>query len=360
MSASRITRIHAWAVTTRVRGVFRIALGEQREAKSIYVLVELGDGTRGWGEGAPAPSITGEHPEASLEAVKLVAGRLIGLEPLRDYASVRRLLDKLLRGYPAARAALESALLDAVSRSIGAPLCTLLNGCGVVSRETSITISLDEPSVMAGRAREAVSRGFRRLKVKLGGPPSLDYERVRAVREAVGEGVEIIVDVNQGWGYHDALRLVQLLHELGVVMVEQPLPARDLEALAELSKRSPVPIAVDESVMSEEDVVRLYSLGFRGVVNVKVSRVGGPERAARLLELAERLGLGTMVGCMLETSLGVAHALHASSATSLDFTDLDAPLLLEEDPADCVEYRGPLVSARVSRGVGCEPRTEPV
>ncbi len=341
----------------RVRGVFRIALGEQREARVVYALVELDDGTVGWGEGAPAPSITGEHVEASLEAGRLVAVRLQGLYLLRDYSRVERILDAL-RGYPGVRAALEAAVLDAFSKSVGVPLCALLGGCGSLSRETSYTISLDEPRVMAEKALEAVRAGFRRLKVKLGGPVDVDVERVKAVRDAVGDRAEIMVDVNQAWSLHDAIRALHVLQDLGVVLLEQPLPAWDLESLAELSRRSPIPVAVDESVMRERDVARLYSLGFRGVVNVKVSRVGGPRAAARILELVEGLGLEAMIGCMLETSLGIAEALHASSRAALSFTDLDAPLLLEDDPASCVEYRGAVVSAVLSRGVGCEARRD--
>ena len=210
---------------------------------------------------------------------------------------------------------------------------------------------------MAERALELVSRGFRRLKLKLGGPVELDIERVRAVREAVGDGVVITVDANQAWGYWEAVRAVRELERLGVVLVEQPLPAHDHEAAARLSQLAPVPIALDESVLGVRDLLGLYRLGFRGYVNIKVSRVGGVDVAARIGLLAEELGLETMTGCMLESSLAIAASLHASSVYQPSIVDLDAPLLLEEDPAGCSVYRDTAV-LEVPRGpgVGCEPR----
>ncbi len=341
----------------RVRGVFRIAYGSWREAETLYARVELSDGTVGWGEAAPAPRVTGEYPEAGLAAGRMAAGKLIGV----DVERLGELLDRLtvlLRGYPAARAAIANALLDAYARLHGAPLCDLVGGCrGMGGSETLVTVSLGEPWEMAERASELVSRGFRMLKVKLGGPVGLDVERVRAVREAVGEGVVVTVDANQAWSHWDALRALEELEKLGVVLVEQPLPAHDLEALAKLSSVSPVPIAVDESVLTLRDLVALHRLGFRGYVNIKVSRVGGVDVAARMGIVARELGLETMTGCMLESSLAIAAALHASSVYKPSVLDLDAPLLLEEDPAGCRVYAEPprLAEPR-GPGVGCEPR----
>ena len=352
----RVSRVYLSLVPLRVRGVFRIAGWEARVSETLVARVELSDGTVGWGEAAPAPRVTGEHAEAALEAARLAATRLAGLEA-EELGAALALLDRVLWRSPAARAALVNALFDAYGRLHGVPLCNLLGGCRARRLETLVTVSLGSPEEMAARALRLVSEGYRRLKVKLGGPVELDVERVRAVREAVGEGVVLTVDANQAWSYWEAVRFLGEAPRLGVALVEQPLPARDYEGLARLSQVSRVPIAVDESVLEPGDVARLYALGFRGVVNVKVSRVGGVDRAAAALRLAESLGLGTMIGCMLESSLATLSSLHVAATTSPSFVDLDSPLLIE-DPSGCPVYeaRGVLRVPLDEPGVGCEPR----
>ncbi len=353
----RIERVEVILSRIELAKPFRIALGETRVAETLYARVELSDGTVGWGEAAPAPRVTGETPRAALEAARMASRLLVGLEAWR-LGEATRLLDKALLGAPAARAALLNALMDAVARSRGLPLCALLGGCRRGERYTFVTVSLGSPEEMAREALAWFSRGFRRLKVKLGGPWRLDVERVRAVREAVGWGVDLIVDVNQAWSYADAVAAVRELARLEVLLVEQPLTARDHEGIARLTSISPVPVAVDESVLSTRDLIRLYSLGFRGIVNVKVSRVGGVDRAAELLRLAEEFSLGGMVGCMLETGLALRASLHAASvAPSTIIHDLDAVLLIGHDPTSCIEYgEGGLLPSVGGAGVGCEPR----
>ncbi len=354
---SRIEGVEVTLSRVELAKPFRIALGESRVAETLYARIELSDGTVGWGEAAPAPRVTGETPGAALEAARMASRLLVGLDAWR-LGEALRLLDKALFAAPAARAALVNALMDAVARSHGLPLCALIGGCRRGDRYTFVTVSLGSPEEMAREALGWFSRGFRRLKVKLGGPWRLDVERVRAVREAVGWGVDLIVDVNQAWSYADAIAALGELARLDVMLVEQPLPARDHEGIARLSSVSPIPLAVDESVLDGRDLVRLYSLGFRGVVNVKVSRVGGVDRAAELLRLAEELSLGGMVGCMLETGLALRASLHAASVAPSNIVhDLDAALLIGRDPTGCIEYgEGGLLPGVGGVGVGCEPR----
>ena len=352
----RVSRVYVSLAPLRVRGVFRIAGWEARTSETLVARVELSDGTVGWGEAAPAPRVTGEHPGSALEAARLASQRIIGLDA-EELGMVVDAVDRVLRGSPAARAALVNALYDAYGRIHGVPLCNLLGGCRSHRLETLVTVSLASPEEMASRALELVSSGYRRLKLKLGGPVDLDLERVRAVREAVGDGVMLTVDANQAWGYWEALRFAREAPRLGVALVEQPLPADDFDGLARLSASSPVPVAVDESVLGVRDAVRLYSLGFRGVVNIKVSRVGGVDRAAALARLSESLGLGVMIGCMLESGLATLSSAHLAATTEPLIVDLDSPLLIE-DPSGCRVYEAPgVIRVPVGEpGVGCEPR----
>jgi L-alanine-DL-glutamate epimerase-like enolase superfamily enzyme len=178
-----------------------------------------------------------------------------------------------------------------------------------------------------------VARDFRVLKLKLGGGDGLDAERVRAVR-AAREDATLLADVNEGWTLDEALELLPQLAKLGVAFVEQPLPARDEDA-ARLKDASPLPIALDEACHTLADVAPCARLGH--AVNVKLAKCGGIREAVRMVHAARALGLRTMLGCMIESSLGIAAACQIASL--FDVVDLDGNLLLAEDPWHGVELR---------------------
>ena len=351
----KIAFIKARIVEVPVKGVFRIAYSEARVARALMVKVVLDSGVCGFGEASPSLHVTGETVESAKSFVELVANRLQGLR-LPEELNVALRKVHFLDTFSSARAALETALLDATARHLGVRLVDLLGGPLYAEIETDITISLSTPEEMARQAEEYVGRGFRVLKLKLGGPARLDVERVRAVREAIGDSVRVRVDVNQAWSLREALWAIPKLEELGVELVEQPTPAWCLECLEVLSKTSTVPIAADESAKTLRDVVRLAAKKAVDVVNIKLAKIGGPLQAVTAARVAASEGLEVMYGCMLETRLGITAAASAAYASqNLAYVDLDAPLLLQTDPIrGGVEYKGAMLRLPVEPGLGVD------
>ncbi|MGZ4389790.1 MAG: dipeptide epimerase, partial [Gaiellaceae bacterium] len=228
----------------------------------------------------------------------------------------------------AARGALDAALHDLQGKLLGVPVWKLL-GLPRGGPPTSWTIWLGDPDDMARRAEKVAGR-FRRLKLKLGGRDGLDVERVKAVR-AVTE-VLLQVDVNEYWSLDEALESIPQLAELGVQYVEQPLPAGD-EAGPELKRRSDLPVYVDEDCHTLGDVARCAERAHG--VNLKLAKSGGIREAVKMAHAARALGLGVMLGCMVESGLGISAG--AQIASLCDHVDLDGNILLAQDPWPGVE-----------------------
>jgi L-alanine-DL-glutamate epimerase-like enolase superfamily enzyme len=314
-----------------LRDPFVIARSEHNQGRSITtVAVELHDpaaGLTGVGEGYP-DAYYGETPEtmavvmpALLEVVEL--GVLEGdLDTTRAaLVATAMAFDGVVRGHGAAKCALDIALHDLAGKRLGIAVVDLLG----LSRElppTDFTLGIDAPDVVAERARRAAR--FPALKIKVGGPA--DLETLQAVRAVYGGPIR--VDANTGWTPDSAERLLPELVRLGVELIEQPFPARRLDQLAWLQARSPLPIVADESAVADEDLDGL--VGVVAGVNVKLAKCGGVGPAARMLARARSLGFRTFLGCMEETSVGIAAS--AAVASLADWVDLDGCLLLAEDP----------------------------
>ena len=304
--------------TLRLEAPFTISRSTSVEEEVVWV--ELAhDGLSGFGEAQPQDHY-GETVEGA-EAFLDEAAALLGDDPFALEAIGARLGE--LPGNQAAKAAVDGALHDLCGKLVGQPVWRLL-GLERNGRPTSWTIWLGDPDDMARRA-EAVGGRFRRLKLKLGGRDGLDVERVRAVRGVTG--LPLQVDVNEYWEIEEALAAVQELADLGVEYVEQPLPAGAPDG-ARLRRESPLPIYVDEDVHTLTDVQEAAQRAHG--INVKLAKSGGIREAVRMAHAARALGLGVMLGCMVESGLGIAAAAQIGSLC--DHLDLDGNLLLAEDP----------------------------
>ena len=317
--------LEARIVTLRLAETFVIARESADTADVVQVELRH-DGISGFGEAAPIERY-GESAESALEFVGN-AGELIGDDPWALEEIGARLAT--LPGEYAAKSAVDAALHDLCGRLAGEPVWRLL-GLRRVGPPTSWTIWLGDPDDMARRA-EKVRERFRRLKLKLGARDGLDVERVQAVRGVVD--VPLQVDVNEYWTLDEALDNVPRLGALGVEYVEQPLPAGD-QGGATLKAASPVPIYVDEDCHTLADLPRCA--GRAHGINIKLAKSGGIREAVRMTHAARALGLGVMLGCMIESGLGIAAAAHIASLC--DHVDLDGNLLIAEDPWPGVEFR---------------------
>jgi L-alanine-DL-glutamate epimerase-like enolase superfamily enzyme len=304
--------------TLRLEAPFTISRSTSVEEHVLWVELAL-DGASGFGEAQPQDHY-GETVEGAESFLDEAAG-LLGDDPFALEAVGARLAE--LPGNHAVKAAVDAALHDLCGKLAGQPVWRLL-GLERGGPPTSWTIWLGDPDDMARRA-EAVGARFRRLKLKLGGRDGLDVERVRAVRGVTD--LPLQVDVNEYWEPDEALGAVQELAGLGVEYVEQPLPAGDAGG-ARLKRESPVPIYVDEDCHTLGDVAACAERAHG--INIKLAKSGGIREAVRMAHAARALGLGVMLGCMVESGLGIAAAAQIGSLC--DHLDLDGNLLLAEDP----------------------------
>ncbi|HET6505314.1 MAG TPA: dipeptide epimerase [Baekduia sp.] len=330
---------------TRTRLTLRdplvISKGAEQHADVVHVAVRWG-GAVGCGEAAPQDE-DGQTPESVARYLD-AAAPLLGDDPF----ALEAILARAGASDRAGRAALDAALHDLVGTLIGQPMWRLL-GLTPGGPPTTYTISLAEPQAMADGARAALTRfaGLRALKLKLGAGRDLDVARVRAIRSAVGPGVALVVDANEAWTLPEALAVLPALADAGVALVEQPLPRDSPEAPA-LKARSPVPVYADEACHTLADVGALADR-VHGI-NIKMSKCGGPREALRMIHTARALGLGVMLGCQVESGLGLAPAVALSGLA--DVVDLDANLMLERDPAPGLTLRDGVQTASARPGLG--------
>ena len=313
-------------LTLPLRDPFRIARSDHGAGTRITtVVIELHDDRLpdivGLGEGYP-DRFYGETPETMATVMPLLL-EAIG-EPNLDVAGVDAAawaMATAIRGHGAARCAIDIALHDLVGKATSVSVHAL-RGLSADLPPTDFTLGLDEPSSVAERARRAAD--FPALKIKCGGPA--DLATLRAVRD-VYDG-PIRVDANTGWTRDDALALLPQLTDLGVELIEQPFPARAYRDLAWLQERSTIPVVADESCVLPEDLDALE--GVVAGINVKLAKCGGIAPAHAMLDEGRRRGFRTFLGCMEETSVGIAGS--AVVASLADWVDLDGNLLLAADP----------------------------
>ena len=340
-SRGRVARVEVRAEIVRLElaETFVISRETQDWADVVHVTIRH-DGVDGRGEAAPIE----RYAETAASAHEFISehGHLVGDDPFALEEIGVRLAD--VAGEQAAKCALDAALHDLQGKLLGVPVNRLL-GLPRRGPPTSWTVWLGDPDDMARRAQEAAPR-FRRLKLKLGGGDGLDVERVRAVRRVTG--LPLMVDVNEWWGLDEALAACDELAQLGVEYVEQPLRQGDPGG-PELRRRSPLPIYVDEDCHTLSDVPACAEIAHG--VNIKLAKSGGIREAVRMAHAARALGLGVMLGCMIESGLGIAAGCVV--APLCDHVDLDGNLLLAHDPAPGPSFLDGVQVPSEGVGLGC-------
>jgi L-alanine-DL-glutamate epimerase-like enolase superfamily enzyme len=314
-----------------LRDPFRIARSDHDGGHEITtVVVELRDdrfpGVVAIGEGYP-DRFYGETVE-TIQAVLPMLVAAVG-EPEPTPAGLEAAGEAMARAiahHGAAKCAIDIALHDLAGKVTNQPVHRLL-GLSTDIPPTDFTLGIDEPDVVAERARRAAR--FPALKIKLGGPD--DLATLDAVRGVFNGPIR--VDANTGWTRDGALALLPALEARGVELIEQPFPRHALRDLAWLQERSALPIVADESAVTIDDLEGL--VGVVAGVNVKLAKCGGVGPAGRMLARARELGFRTFLGCMEETSVAIAAS--AAVASLADWVDLDGSLLLASDPFEGLE-----------------------
>ncbi len=340
---------------------FVIAREGARRRRNVIVRLRDDDGVEGWGE-APATPFYGETADTVMTVMPVLEAALRGAAD-GDLWAIGRIEAALVGAvgdagpevaagggfpaHPAARVALSMALHDLLGRRVGAPLWRLWGLDPGAAPPSSFTIGLDEPEAMRQKVREAA--GFPILKVKLG--TERDEALLALVRDEAPDAV-IRVDANTGWSVERGLAMLPVLEEYGVELVEQPLPAGEVEGVRRLREKATMPLIADESCRVAADVPRLA--GAYDGVNIKLAKCGSLREALRIVAVARAHDMRVMLGCMVETSIAIAAAVQL--APLVDYVDLDGALLLAEDP-----FQGPGVKPdgtlrfNGEAGLGAEP-----
>lgn len=330
----RVADIQVGSLSLPLAHPFKTALRTVERIQDVVVRVIGDDGTMGYGEAPPTAVITGDTIGSILCAIQdYIKPALLGMD-LADLDAVMGKLNACLVHNTTPKAAVDMALYDLWAKSQGKPLYQLLGGAGTSFR-TDLTISVNGVEEMVRDALEAVDRGFSILKIKVGKEGTADVERVKAIREAVGPGVALRVDANQGWTATQSVAIIKAMEDKGlnVQLVEQPVPADDLAGLKYVTGQVDTPILADEAVFSPADAANIIALRAADYINIKLMKTGGIWNALKICALAQQHGMECMIGCMLESQVSVAAAAHLCAGQSvITMADLDGPSLCATAP----------------------------
>lgn len=358
--ADAIVDLRTTVVRVPLHTPFVTALRRTEFAETLVVELTDADGITGWGEAPQVWKVTGDS----------IAGSRAALEgPLRDVLvgapidprETAPLIRQAVVANRAAKMAADIALHDLAARRSGRTLAEHLAELVGASATrgpvlTDMTLSAGEPAALAEAAAARAADGFTTLKVKVGTDAATDAARVRAVRAAVGPDVVLRLDANQGWTAHEAVSVLTELADAGIEIefVEQPVARRDLEGLAHVRRHQPTPVLADESVFDIDDLVDVLRYAAADSVNVKLAKCGGLTPALEILEVARRHGMGRMVGCMMESHVGIGAGAALVSALGLPGTqDLDAGWWARRSPyVGGVVYDGPRIDLPDQPGLG--------
>jgi L-alanine-DL-glutamate epimerase-like enolase superfamily enzyme len=335
-------RLRHEVVTIHTKHPFVIARGGSSEYRVVRVTVVDDDGVEGWGEAAPN-RFYGESVQSVAEALARFAPLLEGGDPWA-LENAEASMNATIGRNGSAKSALSAALHDLAGKRLGVPVYRLWGLDPAKSPRSSFTIAIAEGAKELER-RIDEAHEYPVLKIKLG--TNRDADIIKTVRKAAPDKV-LRVDANAAWAPKHALRMIDLLRDLGVEFVEQPVPAHDVDALRYVREHSPLPVIADESCVTASDIPRL--VGAVDGINIKLSKCGGLREALRMIATARAHNLLVMAGCMVETSLGITAAAHF--APLLDFADLDGAALLRDDPHDGATIDGGIIRIPDRPGLG--------
>ena len=350
----KIACIDSWLVEIPLRGAFRNAHTSKSVQKSVVVRVRTDDGLEGAGNVDPSPGYSEDTPEEIRATIRQrLAPALLG----RDAGSIRGALAEMDRVAPGAlysQAAVEMALVDLNTRSLGLPAHRFLGGAVRDTLQLNGWIGIEEPETAAAAALDFWKRGYRSAKVKVGSRVEADRDRVAAVRAAVPD-MQIRVDGNEGGDVESAIRLARAIAPYRVALLEQPVPRRDLEGLARVRRAIDIPVMADEAIEGLDTLVSIIRLEAADIVKVKVMKQGGLLRCLRAIDMAEAAGIRCVIGHGFGLALNTLAELHlaAVSGNVLDGCECVGPTKLTGDVVrDPVTMESGTIAVPAAPGLG--------
>lgn len=353
MSISRIVKMQIYSLNAELIQPFTVATGSHTALENIVVALEFADGTKGLGEAAIAHHITGETFHQTRQNLKSVGERLLG-QDAAGYLNISAQLHEMLPHNKCALAAIESAMMDALTRQWGMPLWKFF---GAVPQKlvSDITVVIAEPSETEIAVKSFYRQGFRRFKVKIGKDMDADLKRVLTVHRLTKES-KMILDANQGYTAEQMLKFLRLLKgkKITPVMLEQPVAREDWEGLKKITRSCKIPVCADESVRSLAEAVKAVQEKAVTAINVKFTKSGLFE-SREIALLAKTFGLKLMISGMMESALAMTAGAHlAAGMGCFDEIDLDTPFFIKGGVAHhpCLNSRGVYDVAKIKAGIG--------
>lgn len=331
----KIRSVRFWKEDLQLTRPYTIAYKTVSAVENVFVLLEAENGLYGIGAGSPAPFVTNETMQDCLLALETHLEPLTLGKDLRQYQAILRDSRAVMPECPAARAALDIALHDLFAKFIDLPLVDYF-GRVHDAIPTSVTIGINDLETTLAQAKEYVEAGFRVIKLKTGRTVEQDIEIFCKLRERVGEDIKIRVDANQGYRKTDLVRFLEATEAQDVEFVEQPLPKGKYAELQELPWDIRALCAADEDLQLPRDAVTLAAAPLAyGIYNIKLMKCGGVDAGKKIAEIAFDRQIDLMWGCMDESIVSIAAALHIALASpATRYLDLDGSLDLARDLVD--------------------------
>jgi L-Ala-D/L-Glu epimerase len=328
-----IQSVEIYKLFVELKEPFVISLGPQNDVQNIIVIIRTKDGCAGYGECSPYMSINGESIDTCFIVGQYFAKVLKDADAL-DIAKCMELMDKTIYGNSSIKSAFDIALHDIAAQHAGLPLYKFLGGEKNKKLETDYTVSIGDPIKMKADAIKIKEKGFPAIKVKLGESKETDVERIKAIRDGIGNEHPLRIDANQGWKTADyAIAVLKELGQFNIEYCEEPILRYRFMELNKVSAASPIPIMADESCGDEFDAERLIQLNACKMFNIKLGKSSGFFKALKIADLGAKAGMHMQVGGFMESRLGMTASAHLALANEyIHHCDFDTPLMFTEDP----------------------------
>ena len=326
--------LHCHIRKMKLKEPYSISYESVDSCESVLFRMTTDKGLTGLGIAAPDLAVTGETVEDVYDCYTSIIEPFLKGCDVFEYAWIMESLKDSLPDNPSARAMVDMALYDIIAQKAGVPLYKLLGG---YRKEiaTSITIGIMPVHMALGYTKEHLKRGFKILKIKGGAIVEEDIEKIIRIRESAGNHIRIRFDANQGYTLEESMKFMKETADADVELLEQPTHRNDLKLLKKVTQKASIPVMADESLLSLSDVFQLSKKGCSDLINIKLMKTGGIMEAMHINSVARAAGIKAMVGCMDESALGIAAALHFTlSRPNVEYADLDGHLDIVDDPFD--------------------------
>jgi L-alanine-DL-glutamate epimerase-like enolase superfamily enzyme len=333
------------------------SLGSHTSMRNVLLAIHSDEGVTGWGETAPLPAYSGETQESIIGTLeKYICPMLLNKDP-RQINLLLQEMDRILWGQHFAKCAVDFALHDLLAKYLKIPLYQLLGGKCRSDFPLAWTLGWKSVKDTVDQALEAVEKGFKAIKVKVGNPDwKMDVERVRQVRKTLGEDIPIRVDANQGYTVSEAIRVIRLMESCNLQLVEQPVARWDLNGMRHVRDSIPFPVLADESAASPEDVIKIAEYQAADIVNIKPQKLGGLCKSRQVASIASAANIQVFASARICSSIGVAAATHfyvAIPNAGFEGEFADGLFMAEEDFAvDPIQVINGFVQVPEANGIG--------